>query len=343
MMKKLVALLLLPSILTGCTDTKKESSFVLPESGTRVAAGTAFSAKIAFGDTPDSIVYRIDSARVFSKADTAAVQLSSAGLTMGSHLLTAAIYRSGKAEEITSNIVVVPDKAPERWSYDVVNTFPHDTASFTEGLEFHDGILYESDGMENESSLRTADLRTGKVLKKTDLAPRFFGEGMTIVGDKIIQLTYRTRESFIYDKKTLQKTGEFTRNAGAEGWGLFFDGQKLLMTDGSNTIFLLDPKTYQQTGAIEVYDQNGPVKNLNELEVINGKIYANIYLTDSIAVIDPASGAVEALIDLGKLYPQKDSTEFELNGIAWDKADRRLFVTGKKWKKLFEIRVKKED
>jgi glutamine cyclotransferase len=341
MKKPFLLILIAGMFIFACKSAKKENRFNLPEAGTYIPAGAGYRVKLDFAQAPDSVVYLVDSTQISTRKDTAGFTASSEALTMGNHLLTARIYDGGVSTETSTNIVVVPAKAPASWSYEIVNTFPHDTASFTEGLEYHDGILYESDGLNGESSLRTAELKTGKVINKVDLPDEYFAEGITVIGDKIIQLTYQEATGFVYDKKTLNKISEFPYTVAREGWGLAFDGEKILATDGSNTIYFLDSNTYQRTGSIEVYDNKGPVNSLNELEMIDGKIFANIWQKDIIVVIDPHSGAVDAVIDLSKLYPGKTSQEDVLNGIAWDAAGRRLFVTGKKWKKLFEIRLNK--
>jgi glutamine cyclotransferase len=226
-----------------------------------------------------------------------------------------------------------------RYGYTVVKSYPHDRAAFTEGLQYADGALYEGTGLNGKSELRRVALASGEVQQRCALPDAFFGEGVTVLGDKIYQLTWQTHVGFVYDKASLALQRSFTYPS--EGWGLTTDGQRLIMSDGTATIHFLDPATLEQTGAIEVYDDRGPVVRLNELEYVRGEIYANVWQTDQIARIDPASGQVLGWIDLAGLLSPEDRRQpvDVLNGIAYDAAGDRLFVTGKLWPKLFEIRL----
>ncbi|WP_423146817.1 glutaminyl-peptide cyclotransferase [Rubrolithibacter danxiaensis] len=331
-------------LIASCKSDKNSTQtfYIAPEAGTMIKSGEDVVVDLQFSPDlkVDSVVYLLDSAIVSRQTDTSSVKISTKGLPLGSHLIVSKIYSNGQADEQTSNIVLIAAKAPEQWSYKVVNTFPHDTASYTEGLEYHDGILYESDGQYGESSLRKVNLNTGSVIKQIQIPARYFAEGITMVGDKIIMVTYKEGIGFVYDKNTLEKLSEFNYQAGNEGWGLHFDGKHILNTDGSNRIYLLNKDTYQSEGYLEVYNNEGPVNSLNELEVIDGKIYANVYLSDVIVVINPETGAVEAEIDFSDLFPERPKDEdLVLNGIAWDAAKRRMFITGKKWPKLFEVKI----
>lgn len=337
----------------GCNndESKTYRSFDSPMIGQNVSAGNEFEIKVLFGKEKkvDSVVYLIDTTTVAAKADTAAVKIKTDRLKLGNHLLTARIYGEGEPEELTSNINILAAQPPVEYGYKVVKTLPHDTSSYVEGLEYHDGFFYESAGDYGNSSLRKVDPATGKVLQKADLDKQYFGEGMTVIGDKIIQLTYREKVGFVYDKATFKKLSQFSYNEGTqEGWGLNFDGQKILKTDGSNTIFFLDKDSYKKTGSIDVFDNKGSIQQLNELEYIDGKIYANVYTTNNILIINPATGAVEGKIDLSGLLPEgyfktEDAVNNNvLNGIAYDKATKRLFVTGKKWPHIFEVKIFKK-
>jgi len=224
-------------------------------------------------------------------------------------------------------------------TYQIVNTYPHNPGNFTEGLVYENGLLYESTGLKGHSSLQKVNLETGKALKTLPLPERYFGEGIAICGNRIIQLTYDTKLGFVYDKENLTLIRDF--NYSAEGWGLTFDGEHLIMSDGTSTLRLLDPETFVESGAILVTDNNGPVEKLNELEFIRGEIYANIWPTDHIARIDPHTGRVTGWINLdGILNPQAVTRPVDvLNGIAYDSQNDRLFVTGKLWPNLFEIKL----
>ncbi len=230
--------------------------------------------------------------------------------------------------------------SPTRYTYRVVKTFPHDTSAFTQGFEFHDGYLYEGTGLNGHSSIRKVELKTGEVLQRYDVPQKYFGEGITIWGDKIIELTWRSHTGFIYDRDTFKPLGEF--HYATEGWGLTHDREKIIMSDGTSRLHFLDPNSFREIGSIDVFDDTGSVKYLNELEYIDGKIYANIWRTDYIAVIEPTTGQVVSYIDLTGILPDSLRTGHEdvLNGIAFDRTNRRLFVTGKKWSKIFEIELK---
>ncbi|MBW2566681.1 MAG: glutaminyl-peptide cyclotransferase [Deltaproteobacteria bacterium] len=221
--------------------------------------------------------------------------------------------------------------------YRIVNTYPHDPSAFTQGLVFADGVLYEGTGLRGQSSLRKVDLKTGTTLQVRQLPVRFFGEGITIYGKRVIQLTWRARVGFVYDRQTFQLLDTF--NYPTEGWGITHDGRSLIISDGTSTLHLLDPQTFRQVGRLEVHTRDGPVSRLNELEYVQGEIYANIWKTDRIARISPQTGEVAGWIDLeGLLKPEDRYRRVDvLNGIAYDVKNDRLFVTGKLWPKLFEI------
>lgn len=330
--------------ITACDKKSNKSIYFLsPEEGSNITAGKNLTLKLdAEAGSFDSVQFVVDTTVIGSKTDNVELSYSTQGLKFGTHIITARVFNDGKTEDVTTNVVLLPSKAPVKRGFSVVNTFPHDTASFTEGLEYIDGKIFESDGVYGESSLRIADLTTGKVLKKTDLDAKYFGEGMTVVGNKIVMLTYREGVGFVFDKNTLQKQSEFSYQAGREGWGLCFNGTHILNTDGTNNIYFLNKDTYQKEKTLEVYTTNGAVPQLNELEYIDGKIYANVFTTNLIVVINPETGVVEEEIDLSSLYPDeaRDAEGNVLNGIAWDAKGKRLFVTGKKWDKLFEIKIK---
>lgn len=225
------------------------------------------------------------------------------------------------------------------YSYEVVATYPHDPKAFTQGLQFADGILYETTGQEGESWVRKVDLASGAVQLQHDLADEFFGEGMVVWGDEIVTITWRSQKGFVFDKTTLAPKREWTY--AGEGWGLTADDTRIFMSDGTSQIRIIDPATLQETSRIDVKMNGKPVDQLNELEYIKGEIWANVFQSDRIARIDPATGEVKGIIYLGGLLkPDERRGADVLNGIAYDKAGDRIFVTGKYWPKLFEIRVK---
>lgn len=230
-----------------------------------------------------------------------------------------------------------PESEPPVYRYRIVNTFPHDRNAFTQGLEFHNGYLYESTGLNGQSSLRKVELRTGRVLQIHRLAQEYFAEGITIFGNRIYQLTWQNGVCFVYSLNNFRQETQF-RYYG-EGWGLTNDGKHLIMSDGSETITFRDPETFTEVRKITVRAQGKPVKNLNELEYIDGEIWANIWYSDMIARIDPQTGIVKAWVDMEGLPMPDRGIEDVLNGIAYDRQNKRIFVTGKRWSKLFEIEL----
>ncbi len=223
-----------------------------------------------------------------------------------------------------------------QYSYTIVNTYPHDPEAFTEGLLYSDGVLYESTGLNGESSLRRVNLTSGEVLQEISMPNQYFGEGMAIVNDKIIQLTYLNKIGFIYDKTTFQLLGNFSYST--QGWGLTYNGNELIMSDGSDILYFLNPQTYQITKQVHVYDGNSSINKLNELEYVKGDLYANIFEKSKIAIINPDTGQVKGWIDLNNLGNQNYvDTYTVMNGIAYDAQNNRLFVTGKDWAHLYEI------
>lgn len=224
----------------------------------------------------------------------------------------------------------------------VLACYPHDTRAFTQGLIYRNGVLFESTGLNGRSSLRRVRLETGEVLQRKDVARRYFAEGLTEHGGELFQLTWETGVAFVYDLQTF--TLKRTLRYRGEGWGLTTNGTDLILSDGSSTLSFLDPGTFRVRRRVSVRDGVRPVERLNELEFVNGKVLANVWLTDRIAVIDPASGQVSAWLDLSDLAPASvQQTNAVLNGIAYDGERDRLFVTGKLWPTLFEIQVLWED
>jgi glutaminyl-peptide cyclotransferase len=224
--------------------------------------------------------------------------------------------------------------------YEVVNVYPHDRDAFTQGLLFRDGVLYESTGLNGKSSLRKVQLDTGKVLQQINVEPRYFAEGLTDWNSRLVQLTYQTNIGFVYDMASFKRLQTFSYTG--EGWGLARDDTHVIMSDGTPTLRFLDPQTFAVNRRVQVSDGGVPVEDLNELEFIDGQVYANVWQTDRIAMIAPDTGRVTGWINLAGLLPASAARSADvLNGIAWDAQRRRLFVTGKLWPSLFEIRVRK--
>ncbi|UCG59049.1 MAG: glutaminyl-peptide cyclotransferase [Phycisphaerales bacterium] len=227
---------------------------------------------------------------------------------------------------------------PAVYTYKISKTYSHDRSAYTQGLAFENGVLYESTGIHGSSTLRKVELETGRVLQRYELPPEYFGEGLTIYGDKIIQLTWRSKVGFVYDKASFELIRRFTYPT--EGWGITHDGERLIMSDGTSVLHLLDPETFEETGRVEVHDAGTPVRGLNELEYVKGVIYANVWPTDRIVMIEPGTGRVTGwayMMGLSSMLSGRRDVDV-LNGIAYDSARDRLFITGKRWPKLFEIR-----
>lgn len=260
------------------------------------------------------------------------------------NLLTTVISEAGCENEETT---IPPASTPAQtdvpsvsiYTYNIVTSYPHDRNAFTQGLVIEDGVLYEGTGLNGRSSLRRVDLETGEVEQIRELPAQFFGEGITVHGDTIIQLTWQSNVGFVYDKESFELLGDF--NYPTEGWGITHDGKHLIMSDGTATLRFLDTETYEEVSRVEVSGENGPVTKLNELEYIQGRIYANVWQTDRIAIIAPETGHLTGWIELGGLLRAEDFSEpvDVLNGIAYDAEKDRLFVTGKLWPRLFHIEL----
>ena len=236
-------------------------------------------------------------------------------------------------------IRVLSDIKPEIWIAEIVTTYPHEATSFTQGLEFNEGVLYEGTGQKGMSFIAKVDLKTGKIEKKMELAGNYFGEGISILRDELFQITWQEQTCFVYDKNTLQLKRDM--NYTGEGWGLCNDDEFLIMSDGTERLTFRDKENFTITRTIEVYDDKGPISKLNELEYIDGLIYANVWMTNSVVVIQPENGKVLAVIDGSALIREGRNGGDVMNGIAYDKRLGKIYMTGKNWTKLFEVRFKK--
>ncbi len=263
---------------------------------------------------------------------------------LGAKTLTANISFEGETVEVSKNIKLLAEKAPEIYTYKILNEYPHDQNAYTQGLEFHQDTLYESTGKKGKSSLRKVDFRTGKILKKIDLDNNYFGEGITILDNKIYQLTWQSGIGFIYDLKDFKKIDSFKYNQSREGWGLCNDGEKIFKSDGTEKIWFLNPQTMAEEGHFETVTNTSIFNKANELEFVNGKIYANVYQKESMMIIDAKSGAIEGVINFGGLkdkVTQHQNLDV-LNGVAYHPERKTFFVTGKNWDKLFEVEILKK-
>lgn len=349
--KAMTLICLLFSLLFTISCNEKSSapniSFKMPEQGQAFGIGedVKITLDVPEGTSIAEATYLIDGKEVGKKNNADEISVNTAGLSLGYKLITAIVDNGSVKDTLTINIELKSSVKPELYSYQIVNRFPHDTSAYTQGLEYHNGRFLESTGQEQHSSLRWVDVKSGKVLQQVKLDDKYFGEGSTLVGDKVVMLTWRTRLGLVFDAKSFKQLSTFPYGVSMEGWGLTFDGNQLIKSDGTNKIWFLNKDTYKEESSIVVYDHNGPVDSLNELEYIDGKIYANVYTNNYIVVIDPKTGIVEKQIDFSGLLPadyfkdEEEKANNVLNGIAWDKAGKRLFVTGKKWPHMFEVKL----
>ncbi|WP_457618261.1 glutaminyl-peptide cyclotransferase [Lutibacter sp.] len=294
------------------------------------------------GDKPiDSVQFSIDSKKIKTHKNSITLKIND--YKLGKHTVTAIIFYENKTKKISKPIYFMADAAPEIYTYKIINTYPHDKNAYTQGLVFYNGFLYEGTGRKGSSSIRKVELKTGKVLQEYDLSREYFGEGITIFNNKLYQLTWQAGIGFIYNLETFKKEKDFKYTKSLEGWGLTNNGKQLIKTDGTERIWFLNPNTLLEESYIEAYTNKQKVEKLNELEFINGKIYANRWQLNSILIIDPLTGKVEGVVNLNSLKTKiqreqtLDDSDEVLNGIAFDKENNRIFITGKHWSKLYEV------
>ena len=291
---------------------------------------------------PDSVTVYFDGKYVTSvKSDPWEYSISPVFIvTTGRKSLKVTAFKGGKPQNtVTRFMIIYSDLVPKKYGYKVIHTFPHNRDAFTQGLVYDKGVLYEGTGQETGSTLREVALETGKVIRQLNLDDSLFGEGITLYHDRIYQVTWKNKIGFVYNKSDFKLINKIYYQT--EGWGLTTIDDKIVMSDGTNILYFFEPEMFTIVKRIEVYDNEKKVDQLNEIEYINGEIWANIWMTDLIARIDPVSGKVLAYIDLKGILPKsdRDAETDVLNGIAYDNQGKRIFVTGKRWPKLFEIKV----
>lgn len=288
----------------------------------------------------DSIVYFVNDKNIGSKKSLENLIFSLKDQKLGYQNLKALVYFEGENQEITSRVELVSNVAPKLLNYKIVNTYPHDTSSFTEGLEFFRDTLYEGTGLRGFSKLLKTDYKSGKILKSLKLEDQDFGEGITFINNQLFQLTWEEKKGFIYNVDTWKVEKTFAYDKPIEGWGMTNDGKVIYQSDGTEKIWKMNPANQKMIDYVNVYSGSSKIKSVNELEYINGKIYCNIWQKDAIAIVNPENGKVEGIINLAGLRKFIKYSEAEvLNGIAYNPKTKTIFVTGKKWEKLFEISI----
>ena len=343
-----LSIILLGMAITSCGDTKKsdnslfsfdESKFkaqYLPQDGLELGVLNPNSKEV------DSVVYFVNDAKIGIKKGLDRLNFPLKTQRLGYQNLKAVVYYDGENAETSTRIELVSNIQPKLLKYTIVNTYSHDTGSFTEGLEFYKDTLYESTGSGNncKSYLRKYDFKTGKIYKQVDLDSKYFGEGITILNNKIYQITYQEKTGFIYNADTWKLEKTFTYEKDIEGWGMTNDGKHIYQSDGTEKVWKMNPENQKMMDYVNIYSASSKIPKINELEWINGKIFANIWTKDAIAVVNPSNGAVEGILDLSNLRKSIKFPEAEvLNGIAYNPKTKTIFVTGKQWDKMFEIKV----
>lgn len=342
-----LTVILLGITLIGCGDKNKgENSFFTIDDSSFPAHFTSKEA-VSIGilnpkeKTIDSIAFFVNDKKIGSVNGIAPIKFELKDQKLGYQYLKATVYFGSDSSDATKRIEVVSNVEPKLLNFKIVNTYPHDKKSFTEGLEFYKDTLYESTGEKGNSFLRKYDYKTGKIFKQINLDSKYFGEGITFINGKLFQLTWQEKTGFIYDANTLKLKKTFTYDKEIEGWGMTNDGKYIYQSDGTEKIWKMDPATQKMVDYINVYSGSSKIKAINELELINDKFYVNVWQKDAIAVVNPTSGAVEGIINMAglrKLMTDIDSGDV-VNGIAYNPKTKTIFVTGKNWSKMFEITV----
>lgn len=326
-------------IACGNSSTKRKNNFSIKTNVVKNTIANNKTLEVSLNNpknlTVESVTYSLNDKPI-------ATNTNLSNFKLGRFPIKAIInYNNGEIETAIQSISILNATSPKVYNYEIINTYPHDITSYTQGLEFYNGELYESTGNYGKSKLRKLDYKNGKVLENIDLANEYFGEGLTVLNDNIYQLTWQKGTGFVYDAKTFKKTSSFKYGKSVEGWGLCNDNTVLYKSDGTERIWTLNPNTLAETNNIQVYTHKGKIGRLNELEWINGKIYANIYQKDGVVIINPTNGATEAVINFSPL--KKEVTQHKgldvLNGIAYNPETKTIFVTGKHWDKLFEVKI----
>lgn len=327
----------------GETDPAKEFRLLLGEEGNlfQVNSELGMQVKSTSGAPVDSVQYSLEGIPLPLREGR--VRLASDRL--GSRKLQARVFSQGRELLLEKEVVLLAEHPPELYTYEVVAEYPHDREAFTQGLEFEGDTLYESTGRRGASTLRKVDFQSGEVLSSVALEKQYFGEGLTVLNDKVYMLTWQEGTGFLFDRTSLRQLGTFSYGQSREGWGLCNDGEKIFKSDGTQRIWILDPATLREVGFIETVTNKSVFNKANELEYVNGKLYANVWQKESMMIIDARSGAIEGVVNFGGLKERvtqhRDLDVF--NGVAYHPGRGTFFVTGKHWDKLFEVRILKRE
>lgn len=347
-MKKINLLIItsLSAFLFNCGDTRDMFSIASkdlkqvykPNENVNLSVENVENASI------DSVVYYSNDVKLGTAVNNTTFNVKLNNLSFGLQDIKAIVYYEGKNAECVTSFEIVSNITPKLYEtkdYTILNTYKHDTSAYTQGLEFYKGVLLEGTGQYGESTLRKTEYKSGTVSKSIPLSQEFFGEGITVFNGKIYQLTWKNKVGFIYNADTFVQEKTFNYFADIEGWGLTHNDKHLIMSDGTNKIYFLNPETQKMERSINVYSDTNAIPELNELEWIDGKIWANIYQKNAVVIINPENGAVEAVINFADLDTKvKNEGKDVLNGIAYNPATKTVFITGKDWDKMFEIKLK---
>jgi glutamine cyclotransferase len=336
---KVLKIIIVAALISGCGNSSKPiKHFLIQTNANKNVISNTDTLKLSLSNPSnkkiDSVNYVMNNSPI---TDIFSLQNSS----LGEKMIKAEVFYGGKKEVALQKVIVVNGSTPKLYNYELLNTYPHEITSYTQGLEFYKGVLYESTGQYGESKLRALDYKNDAIINNVNLSRSYFGEGLTVLNDKIYQLTWKEGRGLIYDVNTFETLGSFNYGQSKEGWGLCNDGRQLYKTDGSENIWILNAETLEEERFVQAYTNKGRLTNLNELEWVEGKIYANRYQKNGVAIINPINGAIEAVLDFKDLknkvtnHPGLDV----LNGMAYNPDTKTLFVTGKRWDKLFEVRI----
>lgn len=338
---KWMSLLLSLLVLKACSNDNAQPKITLKPNSNTFVSGDTLTVKLKHKKELqwDNVQYYLDGKSI-------ALPFVFGEEKLGDHQLRAVVSLNGQEIEQQRSIRLLHPTPPELWTYELLNAFPHDTQAYTQGLEFDGEILYESTGLKGKSSLRKVDYTTGKLVENKPLDDSYFGEGLTLLNEKIYQLTWQENTAFVYDKNNLAMVSSFAYDQSPEGWGLCNDGKYLYKSDGSAKIWRLDPETGKELDYIQATTNKSILSKINELEWVDGKIYANTYQfqKEVVVVINPTSGAIEKVVDFSGLKEKVDQIPSlnVLNGIAYHKERNTFFITGKNWSKLFEVTLQKK-